>query len=201
MNGDDPQLGTAAILHGILERGTGTHLSFDDLLQGFDRRAYGVLLLIATLPTLIPGVAAISGPIIALAGAQLLWGRRRPWLPRFIRNRRMERSSLQKVMVRLERWLKSLEKLCRPRWQGLWHTGALRLVGLLLAVLGIALALPIPLTNYPIALPVVILAFGLTETDGLVLCVGMLLGVLTLAVVGVVYATLLTELLHWLLPG
>ena len=34
----------------------------------------------SVLPTLVPVVAAISGPVIALAGAQLLCGLQRPWL-------------------------------------------------------------------------------------------------------------------------
>ena len=126
MNGDAPELGTAALLKGILARGSGTHLSFDELLHGFEQRAYGVLLLLASLPTLVPGVAAISGPVIALAGLQLLVGLRRPWLPRLVRERRLERGSLQRVLARLERWLHKLEKLCRPRWQNLWRQGALR---------------------------------------------------------------------------
>lgn len=197
MNGDAPELGTAAVLQGILQRGTGTHLTFDDLLMGFEQRAFGVLLLMATLPTLIPGVAAVAGPVIALAGAQLLWGQRRPWLPRFVRERRMERSSLQRVMDRLEPWLQKLEKLCRPRWQSLWRQGALRVVGLLLVILGIALALPIPLTNYVIAFPVVVLAFGLTESDGLVLSLGSLLAVIALGIVGFVYGSLLVGVAHW----
>lgn len=198
MKGDLPELGTSALLHQLLEQGESTHLTLETLLEGFERRAFGMLLLLACLPTLVPGVAAVSGPIVALAGLQLLLGLKRPWLPRWARERQMERASLKRVLRLLERWLHKLERLCKPRWHALWRQGALRLVGFLLLILGLALALPIPFTNYVIAAPIVVLAFGLTETDGLVLLIGSLLGLIALAVVGVTYGTLFHELWVWL---
>jgi hypothetical protein len=197
MSGDSPELGTSALLHALIDRGDTPRIRFQDLLAGFERRAFGVLLLLASLPTLIPGVAAISGPIVALAGFQLLIGLKLPWLPRFARERQMERSSLKRVLNVLDPWLKRLERLCRPRLQVLWRQGALRLVGFMLLVLGIALALPIPFTNYVIAAPIVVLAFGLTEHDGLILLIGIVLALLALAVVGVAYGALLIKAWEW----
>lgn len=198
MNGDAPELGTSALLHALIDRGDSPRISLQTLLAGFERRAFGVLLLLASLPTLIPGVAAISGPIVALAGFQLLIGLRLPWLPRMARECEFERTSLKRVLQVLDPWLRRLEKLCRPRLQVLWRQGALRLVGFMLLVLGIALALPIPFTNYVIAAPVVVLAFGLTEHDGLILLIGIGVGLLALAVVGVAYGALLISTWHWL---
>ena len=195
---DQPELGTAALLHSILSRGEGEQLDFDDLLEGFERRAYGVLLLIATLPTLLPGVAAVSGPIVALAGAQLIWGLRKPWLPAFVRRRRLDRGNMLRLLARMEGWLRKLERLCRPRWGFVWHPLPLRLLGLLLFLLGVALALPIPLTNYLFSVPILVLGMALTEQDGRMLSIGFLLGLIALVGVSVVYATLLMELLHWL---
>src|SRR3546814_1261230 len=46
-----------------------------------------MLLFVSTLPAFIPipGVGgAISGPLVILIGAQLLVGRRTPWLPEFV---------------------------------------------------------------------------------------------------------------------
>lgn len=197
MNGDTPELGTSALLHALIERGDTPRISLQSLLAGFERRAFGVLLLVASLPTLIPGVAAISGPIVALAGFQLLIGLKLPWLPRIARERQLERASLKRVLNVLDPWLRRLERLCRPRLHALWRQGALRLVGFLLLVLGIALALPIPFTNYVIAVPIVVLAFGLTEHDGLILLLGIVLGVLALAVVGVAYGALLLQVWAW----
>lgn len=195
---DAPELGTGALLHSILTRGQGEHLDFDDLLEGFERRAYGVLLLLATLPTLLPGVAAVSGPIVALAGLQLLCGLRKPWLPAFVRRRKLGRTHMLGLLARMQPWLDRLEKLCRPRWSFVWHTVPLRLLGLLLVLLGVALALPIPLTNYLFSFPILILGVALTEQDGRVLSIGFLLGLIALVGVSLIYTALLLEMLHWL---
>ena len=64
-------------------------LPLHTLLSGLGRRAFGMLLFVATLPAFIPIPigGAISGPLVMLIGAQLMAGRRRPWLPRFIARR------------------------------------------------------------------------------------------------------------------
>ena len=135
------EAGTRVLLDAMLEGDHAQDLRFADLLAGLGRRAFGMMLFVASLPAFIPvpGVAgAISGPLCALVGLQLLVGLRRPWLPGFIARRGPKRASLVKFDNMLSPWLARLERLVRPRMtQVLDHRVAAMFTGLLLSVLGL----------------------------------------------------------------
>ncbi|MGE5202368.1 MAG: exopolysaccharide biosynthesis protein, partial [Acidobacteriota bacterium] len=75
---------------------------------------------------------------------------------------------------RVERWL-------RPRQSWLTGTGGERLVGFVIALMGIVLSLPVPLGNVPIAWSLVVIALGLLEVDGNALLLGLAAGILSIA--------------------
>jgi hypothetical protein len=158
-------------------------VSFDEILQRFSRRAFGVLVLIATLPAFLPlpaGAGAISGPLVALLGAQMLFGMRHPWLPARLRRRGIPRSRFRRFAERMNPWLLRVERLVKPRLAGFTeHLASQLLSGLLLLLLGILLSLPIPLTNYPIGLLILAYAVALIERDGVLLLVAWILGATT----------------------
>ena len=83
------EAGTRALLDELLDGDEQQTLDFNTLMQGLGRRAFGMLLLLATLPAFIPipigGV--LSGPLVVLLAAQLFIGLRTPWLPGFIARR------------------------------------------------------------------------------------------------------------------
>lgn len=151
-----------------------------DLLQRFRERAFGVLLLAATLPAFIPlpfGVGAVAGPLVMLVGLQLLLAFHQPWLPRRLRDRGPRRETVGRFLQRSEPLFRRMERLVRPRWEGLvTHPLALCLTGALLLALGFLLALPIPFTNYPFGLLLLVYCVALIERDGLLLSIGWLLG-------------------------
>ena len=162
------------------ERGDPT-ISFEELLANFRQRAFGALLLVVLLPTFIPvpiGVGAVTGPMIALLGAQMLLTFSKPWLPRWLRRRRMHRSSVARFGERFRPLLSRLEKICKPR---LTHftdrVSAHVFTGLQLLILGLLLALPIPLTNYPYGIVLLLYAVALIERDGVLLLVAWTLGI------------------------
>lgn len=145
-------------------------VTFDEILQRFSRRAFGVLVLVCTLPAFLPipaGAGAISGPLVALLGAQMLCAMRSPWLPRRLRQRGIARPRFAQFAERMRPWLLRVERLVRPRLAGFTEHIACHLIsGLLLLVLGLLLSLPIPLTNYPFALLISAYAVALIERDG-----------------------------------
>ncbi len=73
-------------------------------------------------------------------------------------------------------WLARLERALRPRWPELLGPMAERLAGLLAILLGLLLSLPIPLTNIPLAVPLVLIGLGLAERDGVMLAIGLAVG-------------------------
>ena len=162
------------------DRGDPT-ISFAELLASFRQRAFGALLLTVLLPTFIPvpiGIGAVTGPIIALLGLQMLLTFSKPWLPKWLGRRRMHRASVARFGERFRPLLSRLEKICKPRLTRMTeHVSAHMFTGLQLVVLGFLLSLPIPLTNYPYGIVLLLYAVALIERDGVLLLVAWTLGI------------------------
>jgi hypothetical protein len=153
-------------------------VTFGELLDQFSERAFGLFLLLALLPNFlpIPGSGAISGPIVVLMGAQLLFHVQHPWLPGFLARRKIPRERLVSFRNRFDKWLGRIEKLVHPRWQGLLDNKyGHAFSGFLLIVLGAILALPIPGTNWVFGTLLLGYALALIERDGklMLLCWGL----------------------------
>ena len=191
---------TRAVLDAFAAGDPDDHLRMGDLLSGLRQTAFGMLLFVAVLPAFlpIPGLAgAISGPLVALIGAQLLVCLRKPWLPGFLARRGPHRRSVVRFRDMTARWLRWLEKLVRPRLGGvLDHPLASAFTGLLLVLLGLLLALPIPFTNYLFGVLLLLFVFALLERDGALMLVAWLAGAIAVVVFGFVSGNLVQMLAH-----
>ncbi len=161
-------------------------LTLELLLDSFRHRSYGLFLLMILLPVFIPvpiGQGAFSGMLTSLIGMQLLMQFEHPWLPKFIGQRPFKRQHIINFQKRFDRWLGYIEKLCKPRWEALFdNTWARAFSGLLLLLLGILLALPIPFTNYPFGVIVLAFSLGFIERDGLLLSFGWIFGIIEIVI-------------------
>lgn len=195
------EAGTRALLDELVEGEPGELLPLRTLLSGLGRRAFGMLLFAAILPAFIPIPVggAISGPLVVLVGLQLLVARRRPWLPRFMADRGPHRHALARFQRMISPALLRLERLVRPRmtWV-LDHVAAAAFTGLLLVLLGILLALPIPLTNYLFGGLLLLYSLALLERDGALMLVAWVAGIAAIAVFGVLSGSLLTAAAGWI---
>ena len=195
-------LGTRELLD-ALARGDGEdRLRLEDILAGLSRQVFGMLLFVSTLPAFIPipGVGgAISGPATILVGVHLLVGMRRLWLPRFVARRGPRRASLQSFQRAIDPWLTRLERVVRPRLTALIeHRAAAMFTGLLLVLLGILLALPIPFTNYLFGALMLVYAFALLERDGGLMLLCWVAGIVAIVVFGILSGTLAAAATQWL---
>ncbi len=181
------EAGTRALLDALLDGDDQQTLDFNALMRGLGRRAFGMLLLLATLPAFIPipigGI--VSGPLVVLLAAQLLIGLRRPWLPGFIARRGPTRQTLARFERIVAPWLLRLERLVRPRFGGMLdHRLASTVTGLLLLLLGVLLSLPIPFTNYLLGGLILLFALALLERDGALMLVAWGAGMTALGTTG-----------------
>ena len=195
------EAGTRAILDGLLEGDPAQSLDFDDLLDGLGRRAFGMLLFVAALPAFIPIPVggALSGPLIMLVAAQLLVTMQHPWLPGFIARRGPKRQSLARFERIVDPWLGRLERIVRPRLTAvLDHPLASAFTGLLLLLLGLLLALPIPLTNYLLGGLILLYSLALLERDGALMLVAWALGIAALITTGALSGGLITAMQPWI---
>ena len=179
------------VLNRIARDESRERIAIGDLLSVMQERAFGPLLLIFSLPNVLPtppGTSAVLGAPLVFLTAQLALGRD-PWLPRIIADRSIARTDFAKFIGRATPWLAKAERLLRPRLGVLAHPPAEYVVGVMTFVLALVLVLPIPLGNMLPALAICILALGILERDGVWVIAGMVVGVASLVVVsGVIWA-------------
>lgn len=196
------ETGTRALLAAYTVGNPDEALRLEDLLAGLGKRVFGMLLVIAAIPAFIPvpGLAgAISGPLTVIVGVQLLLGMRRPWLPRFLARRGPYRHTLVGFERRISPLLARIERRIRPRLSAvLDYRPAAMFTGLLVVLLGILLALPIPFTNYLFGAMMMAFALALLERDGALMLVCWAAGLLAIGVFGVASGALATAAAHWI---
>ena len=196
------EAGTRALLAAFTVGDPDEALRLEALLAGLGKRVFGMLLVIAAIPAFIPvpGLAgAISGPLTVIVGVQLLLGMRRPWLPRFISRRGPYRHTLIGFERRISPLLARVERRIRPRLSAvLDYRPAAMFTGLLVVLLGILLALPIPFTNYLFGALMRAFALALLERDGALMLVCWAAGLLAIGVFGVASGALAAAAAHWI---
>ena len=198
----DEAIRTSRLLFELLRRGSGEAVALGDIIETFRSRAYGVLLMLVLLPAFIPlpiGAGAISGPLTSILGLEMLLTLRTPWLPQRARQRTIRRETLARFATRMRPVLARLERLCRPRLSGLTRSAvAHAFTGLQLVALGILLALPIPLTNYPFALLILAYAIAIIERDGALLLVAWIVSWATIIIWAALSEGVVTLASRWL---
>lgn len=180
-NGQPPRGALAKIehiLHGA-EKDADGNISLGALSDAMEERAFALLLLILALPCCLPFVYLLP-QIVALPMAFLAWqmarGRRSPWLPERLRDRKLPVRGLLDITARVKRYAGWLEKLAHPRLTGLTGAGGMRMLGILLIIPTISILVPLPLTNTTPGIGVAIASAGLIERDGLFVILGLLIG-------------------------
>jgi len=160
--------------------GQGERIALGDIVRALAHRGHGLLLLLFALPNLVPlylpGLAAIFSLPLAVVSTQMLLGRRHAWLPNAVLDRSLARADYERLIGRTAPYLGKVERVLRPRLIGLTNPLAQRLVGLLCLGLSLLLALPVPLTNIPLALPIALMGLALIARDGLLVAIGSTLG-------------------------
>ena len=176
---------TSDILHSLITdtRGDG-EISINNILAMLGERAFGLAILIFTLPNSLPipsppGFSAITGIPIVLLGLQMILGMPMPKLPKRIGEYALPRHKFAAFMEKALPYIQKVEKLLHPRFSFMQSTWAERAIGAFFFVLGIILSLPIPFANFFPGLCMSLIALGLLERDGILMLIGMISGLAT----------------------
>lgn len=180
----------------------GDRVRLRDVVDVLDDRAYGLLLLVLAVPNIIPNpIPGLSGmlgvPLILVAG-QLMIGRRHPWFPAVLAERSISTANFEAIVLKLVPWLQKLERLLHPRLRWLCRPPSEQLLAAFCLILGIVLALPIPLGNTVPALAISLIALGFIEHDGVAIGAGVLTGIAGLVIVAAVLLALAKAVLFFL---
>jgi len=143
------------------------------IVDQLDERAFGILVLLLTLPCLVPGLPGaqiIAIPIFLLA-VQMLIGRREPWLPGWFMRVHVKKSWISGIAEFADKRLRWGEALARPRLGFLASGFGERVVAFFMALAAITVMLPITNTIPSVALT--LMCVGLIQRDGLFTLAGM----------------------------
>ncbi|MEM9015599.1 MAG: exopolysaccharide biosynthesis protein [Verrucomicrobiota bacterium] len=159
-------------------------ITLGEIVEEFEGRGFGPLLLapslIAILPTgAIPGVPAICAIFILLISGQLLFGKSHPWLPSRIRKFAFSKENFERGFRKIRPWTERFDKLLRPRLEFFTGTVGTRIIAVIAC--GLALIM-IPLELIPLAcaipgLSIACFAIGLSARDGLFTLVALLVAI------------------------
>lgn len=167
----------ADVIEGFGEDASPT-LTVGEMLDAFDSRAFGAMLLVFgllnTLP-LPPGSSTILSLPILLLAPQIAMGADHPWLPRRLTEKPLKRDELRGLFRRLAPIVRSMELITRPRLRLMFTPLGERAVGVVCTLLALVLVLPIPLGNLAPGATVAILALALLQRDGALALVGYLM--------------------------
>ncbi|MDB5414775.1 MAG: exopolysaccharide biosynthesis protein exod [Rubritepida sp.] len=171
----------------------GARITLGEMAEAFGDRAFGLLILLLCLPSLLPGMASVFGIPMLILGVQMGMGRRVPKLPRFIARQSIKREDLLRLAGSSSSWMKRIERFVKPREGFFVSATGDRLVGWLTVFAAVMLILPGPGTNGPPAFGTIIMSLGVVEADSRVVGVGALVTLL-----GCIFATCVVGALIWM---
>ena len=162
----------------------------------------GLLALPLLFPIALPGMATGVGTLCILIALGLCVSQPIP-LPRWLGNLELNARVKAVLAIMVNRSLRVIARVGRPRWLFLSNRPARLLNGLMLAVAGLSMAIPVPMISFDNVLPalaIVLIAWGLRLRDGVMLLAGYLATATAMASVFLLWwggSVVATELLSW----
>lgn len=182
----DSNTSLTAVLYQIEPNKNTNKVSIGDIMDALSEKGFGPLLfapaLIAIMPTGgIPGVPTVCGVIIALISIQMLFGKKRPWLPKFINKVTFEQDKLHKgvkIAAKATRWI---DKSVKPRLELFCSDKAKKLAAMICIFAAFAM-IPLELVPFAVMVPaaaIILFAVGLITEDGYVYLAALFFSALT----------------------
>ncbi len=167
----------AEVIEGFGEDARPT-LTVSQMLEAFDSRAFGAVLMVFGLLNCLPlppgSSTILSLPILFLA-PQIALGADTPWLPHGLAEKPLKRDDLRGLFRRLVPIVRHMQLITRPRLDFLFAPAGERAIGVICTLLALVLVLPIPLGNLAPGATVAVLALALLQRDGVLALVGYLM--------------------------
>jgi hypothetical protein len=137
-------------------------------------------------PIQLPGMSLPFGLAIAFMGMRIAFGKH-IWLPNWIKTKTITRQTFRKIAISSLLLMRKIRHYVHPRMFWISTYPPMRIFnGLLICVMGLLLALPIPipLTNLVAAWSIFLVSFGLFEDNGVLVVIGYLIALLAVIFFG-----------------
>jgi len=182
---DDVSHNVTRLLRRLADDGGDAGLTLHEIRDRLDERAYGLLILLLSIPCLVPGlygVPQVVGLIVILLAGQMLVGREEPWLPRWFLNLRCKGSWLKAMADFAETKLGWIDRLSRPRLRRFADGPGEKLAAVFMILATVTIVMP--LTNTIPSIALALLSVGLIQRDGLFVLAGCAVTTVWLIILG-----------------
>ncbi|MET3836851.1 hypothetical protein ABIB58_002201 [Brevundimonas sp. UYEF29] len=182
---DDVSHNVTRLLRRLADDGSDAGLTLHEIRDRLDERAYGLLILLLSIPCLVPGlygVPQVVGLIVILLAGQMLVGREEPWLPRWFLNLRCKGSWLKAMADFAETKLGWIDRLSRPRLRRFADGPGEKLAAVFMILATVTIVMP--LTNTIPSIALALLSVGLIQRDGLFVLAGCAVATVWLTLLG-----------------
>jgi hypothetical protein len=171
---------TSVVLEGLVARAPHDQLTLAWLLDHLRSRSFGIVLLLLGIVALLPVVSPVAGILLSIPAYQMIRAHRAPVFPSALAQRPLPTDRFASMVKRVTPALRYLERFVRPRWPTPFELTK-RVVGVVVLLLGLGLFAPFPLSNVPVGLTIVLVAFAYIEEDGILLAAALTIGLAMLA--------------------
>jgi hypothetical protein len=176
----DPYLPTSVVLERLICEAPTGNVTLAWVTDHLSTRSFGIILLLLGVCGLLPVASTAAGLIVAIPATQMILGHAAPIFPRRVARRPVATLKLATMLQRVIPALRYMERFIRPRWPTPFQTTK-RVVGVFVLLLGAGLLIPIPLSNIPSAVVIVLVAFAYLEEDGILLAGALMLALVLFA--------------------
>lgn len=167
-------------------------VTLEGLLQSLGDKAIAFVLVVFAIPAIIPtpGIPAgmIFGTALAILSLQIMFGAKKLVLPGFLGRLSISRSIIELTASKAAPRLAKLEKMLRPRGHVLSKHLGPAVIGIIIFLMAVLIALPIPFGNVLPGLSVLAIALGLAQKDDVAVLTGFALALLSMVTsVAIIY--------------
>src|ERR1700730_5718538 len=181
---------TSDILKKLISDESQQALTVEQIVQALGPTSFGTSLMVFSIPEVlpipIPGMTAAVVIPTGIISSQLIRGKREIRLPNALLKRSIPRKAFAPAVRAILPFLERAERGTRARWRWASNPVTKRFLGLFILIMAAVIALPIPFTNMPAAISIFIISLGMVERDGVLISLGVLLGLATIAMIGAV---------------
>ena len=179
-HGVGPRIPTSVLLERLVHDAPAGEVTLGWLLYHLSSRSFGIVLLMLGVCAVLPGVSLAIGLLITIPAIQMILGHPAPVFPARVADHPIAAHKLVAALGRVIPALRYLERFVRPRWPTPFKATR-RVIGGFVLLLGLGLLIPVPLSNVPLGLIIILVAFAHLEEDGVLLAIAF---AITLALLG-----------------
>ncbi len=170
-------------------------VSIGMVVESVGNRSFGPLLMLIGITLFsplsgVPGMSIFMAAFVLLVAVQMLIGRKQFWLPKYILNRSVEHSKLQKALNWLSKPARAIDRVLKPRLTFLVNHGGSYAIAALCVIVGLCMPFMelVPFSSSAAGLALLALGLALVVHDGLLV-------LLAIAVFGITFSLLIMNLL------